>query len=321
MTGGSPGGDLQASVIVPARDGADVVARLMSALTQQSLPPESFEVIIGDDGSADPTIGGLETSDRVRIASGPAIGGYAARNRAASLARSPVLAFCDSDCVPERTWLEAGLAAIVDADVVAGFIRGIGADPPTLWTMIDMDTFVDQERAVQAGGLLTGNLLVRREFFERLGGFDESLPRTGDYEFSGRCRAAGARVAFCREAVVGHPTYDAAGGFLRKFWGVNRWYGWREGRAGRRPSRLKLREWVPLVQTVRSRRLFGKTLGLDRGRLRENGVTPRIGDDLKAFPIVYLLLPYMANVAQLAGWLAGRRLTPTAGVADFEVSR
>jgi glycosyltransferase involved in cell wall biosynthesis len=306
----APAPDVLASVIVPVRNGAAVLGRLMSALAEQTLTPESFEVIVGDDGSTDGTTDGLESDDgRVRVARGPAVGSYAARNRAARLARSRVLAFCDADCIPSTTWLEAGLAAIAEADIVGGFIRGVGSTPPTIWTIVDMETFVDQERAVRAGGLLTGNLFVRRELFERLGGFDDTLRRTGDYEFARRCHAAGARVVFSRAPVVDHPTYNDARGFLRKFWGVNRWYGWREGRAGRRPNALKLREWVPLVQPLRSRRWFGRSIRLDRKRLRENGVAPRLWDDLRALPIMYVLLPYMACVGQLAGWRAGRRVS------------
>lgn len=296
------------TVIAPVRDGAAVLPHLIAALEAQTLDRGHFEVVIGDDGSADGGTDGLETGDGwIRVVSGSRSTGYAARNRAAAAARGEVLAFCDADCVPDDRWLEAGLAAIEDADVAAGFIRGVGPSRPTIWTLLDMDTFVDQERAVSAGGLLTGNLFVKREFFNRLGGFDESLPRTGDFEFAQRCEAAGARVVYAREAVVDHPTYNSPKPFLRKVWGVNRWYGWREARAGRRPNALRLRAWVPFVQTYRSRRYFGRPPWLATERLRQNGVEPRLQDHLRALPVIYLVLPYAGLLAQLAGWRAGRR--------------
>lgn len=308
MADGSPPG-LAASVIVPVRNGRSVLPALLAALAAQTLPQERFEVVIGDDGSTDGGTDRLETAGgRVRVARAGASTGYAARNRAARLARAPVLAFCDADCVPEPGWLEAGLAAIEDADVVGGFIRGVGPPRPTIWTLLDMDTFVDGERAVRAGGLLTGNLFVRRALFEELGGFDESLPRTGDFEFARRCHARGARVAFSRDAVVSHPTYNRARPFLAKVWAVNRWYGWSEGRDGRRPNALRLRAWVPFVQTYRTRRSFGRPVGLATARLRENGVEPRLVDHLRALPLIYLVLPYMGCCGQVLGWQAGRRL-------------
>jgi GT2 family glycosyltransferase len=300
-------GGLDASVIVPVRNGRTVLPGLIAALQRQSYSPDRFEIIIGDDGSDDGGTDSLEALDpRVRVSRGPAMTGYAARNRAARLAHAPVLAFCDADCVPEPDWLEAGLAAIEQADVVGGFIHCVSRGRESIWTLIDVDTFVDAERAIRNGGLLTGNLFVRRELFTRLGGFDETLPRTGDFEFSRRARDEGARIAFSRAAAVSHPTYDKARPFLGKFWSVNRWFGWREGRAGRRPFLMRLRAWVPVVQTLRSRQASGKPVGLDLPRLHEHGFDPGRRQELQALPIIYLLLPYTACVGQTAGWLAGR---------------
>jgi glycosyltransferase involved in cell wall biosynthesis len=308
--------DLVASVIVPVRNGKSVLPQLIAALQRQSDGTGRFEIIVGDDGSDDGGTDSLETLDeRVRVTRAPASTGYAARNRAAALASAPVLAFCDADCVPDPDWLAAGLAAIKDADVVGGFVRCVAGGRQTIWTLIDVDTFVDAERAIRNGGLLTGNLFIRRDLFTQLGGFDESLPRTGDFEFSRRCHASGARIAFSRDAVVSHPTYDRAQPFLGKFWSVNRWFAWREARAGRRPFLLRWRAWIPVVQTARSRQASGKPVGLDLPRLREHGFEPGRWQSLEALPIIYLLLPYMACIGQLVGWLAGRRLSESRGQA------
>ena len=56
---------------------------------------------------------------------------YAARNRAAANTRGDVLAFCDSDCLPEPRWLEAGLAALENADIVAGEVAFMPPARPT----------------------------------------------------------------------------------------------------------------------------------------------------------------------------------------------
>src|SRR5437764_478754 len=77
--------------------------------------------------------------------------------------------------------------------------------------------------------------------------------------------------------------------------------------AGPIPDGLKLRSWVPFVQSMRGRRRSGRSLLLDRRRLRDSGVEPTPGDDLKALPIIYVLLPYMGGFAQLQGWVRGRR--------------
>ena len=90
---------------------------------KQTLPRESFEIIIADDGSTDGCADGLETGDGwIRVSHGPPLGSYGARNLAAAMARAPV---------PRRRLglqararlLDAGLAALEHADAAAGQVR------------------------------------------------------------------------------------------------------------------------------------------------------------------------------------------------------
>jgi GT2 family glycosyltransferase len=299
---------LAASVIVPVRDGLEELEELVAALAAQTAGRSRFEVIVGDDGSTDGALDDLETADGwLRVSRGPQRSSYAARNRCAGLARAPALAFCDADCRPEPGWLEAGLAALEGSDLAAGSIRFQLPERRTIWTLLDLDTFLDQERAVRAGRAATANLFVRHSVFARMGGFDAALPNTGDHDFVLRCVRAGARLVFAPGAVVCHPSRDDARALLRKVWAVNRRYAERESRAGRRPNGLRLREWVPVVQVLRSRRRFERSVGLDRRRLREHGVRPTIRERAWALAAIYVLFPYLGGAAQLYGWWEGRR--------------
>jgi GT2 family glycosyltransferase len=301
---------LAASVIVPVRNGRHHLELLLAALERQTLPRERFEVLIGDDGSTEP-VEDFETEDGwVRVLKGSPRSSYAARNRAAGAPRAPILAFCDADCQPEPDWLEGGIAAVEGSDaktVAAGRVRFLVPDRPTVWTLVDMDTTKDHRREVEIGNAETANLFVRREFFEALDGFDDTIPEHGDFDFALRAVAAGAHLEYAPEAVVWHPTRDTAKPFLRMVWIMHRWYAAREVRAGRRPLGLKLRWWIPPMH-ARWRRRSGRSLGLDRWWLGQNGVTPRLRDDLRAVPILYGLMPLIAGVAQMRGWWDGRRL-------------
>jgi hypothetical protein len=62
------------------------------------------------------------------------------------------------------------------------------------------------------------------------------------------------------------------------------------------------------VQTFRSRRRWGRGIGPDRRWLRLNGVEPTVREAVAGTAILYLVLPYLGNAAQLLGWLEGRRL-------------
>jgi glycosyltransferase involved in cell wall biosynthesis len=301
--------DLLASVIVPVRNGGHDVRELLETLAAQTLRRDRFEVVVGDDGSTDGTCDGLDREDGlVRVVPGPPLNSYAARNRAVRASRAPVLAFCDADCRPEPEWLERGLAALERADLVAGRIRFALPERRTVWTLLDIDGSKDHERQVRNGTAETANLFVRRELWERVGGFDDSLPEHGDFDFVSRCVAGGARLVYDAEAVVWHPVRTRARPFLRALWIYNRWYAAREARANRRPDALRLRAWIPFVVTIRARRRFNRSLGPDARWLGANGVRPGRVETLRALPVMYLVVPYLRAAAQLRGWWDGRGL-------------
>lgn len=285
------------SVIIPVRNGGRDLAELVEALSAQTLPPERFEVIIGDDGSTDGCTEGLESRFALRVLRGPATNSYAARNRAVSASRAPVLAFCDVDCRPEPTWLERGFGALQEADLVAGRVRFALPSNPSIWSLLDMEFHLDQEDAVRKGKATTANLFVRRPVFDTAEGFDESFASGGDAVFVRSCIAQGAKLAYAPDASVWHPTRDAAGSFLKKVWRIQRANGARDGR----PKLLTLSS-VPVIGMLRSRRNAGRPIRLDRARLTASACEPTVLDDLRALPVIYLLLPLVARAARFRGW-------------------
>jgi glycosyltransferase involved in cell wall biosynthesis len=298
------------SIIVPVRNGGDDIRELTDCLQRQTLDRSLFEVVVGDDGSTDGSVAGVEKDDgSVRVVPGPPTNSYAARNRAVGAARAPILAFCDADCRPEPEWLVRGLEALVGTDMVAGRIKFKVPRPRSVWTLLDMDGSKDHEREVRQGVAETANLFLRRDLYDRVGGFDGSIPEHGDFDFVERCIAAGARLEYGPEAVVWHPARTSGRRYLRALWIYNRWYAAREARAGRVPEGIWLRSWVPLLETIRGRRRWGLSLvGPDRRWLQENGVKPRPLETALSLPLMYLVVPYVRLAAQLRGWVDGRRL-------------
>ena len=300
---------IKVSVIVPVRNGAQDISELLDCMELQTLPRSEFEIVIGDDGSTDGGTDGIETADEhVRVAPGPPQNSYATRNRAVAASRGPVLAFCDADCRPEPEWLERGLEALESTDIVAGRIRFDVLEPRTAWTLVDMDGSKDHEHQVRVGVAETANLFIHREQFDRVGGLDGSVPEYGDFEFVVRALADGARLSYGHDAVVWHPTRSSGRSLLRALWKYNRGYAIHAGRAGNIPDAVKLREWVPIVQTFRGRRRWGRSIGPDRRWLAKNGVVPTRAETLRTRPLIYIVIPYLRSAAQLQGWIEGRRL-------------
>jgi glycosyltransferase involved in cell wall biosynthesis len=193
---------LSVCVIVPARDAAEHLPAALDALAAQRRAPD--RVIVADDGSADATAR-LAAAHRVvdEVVASGGRGPGAARNAGAARAGTDVLAFTDADCAPAPGWLEAALAALEGADLVQGRV-----EPPPGVAVGPWDRTI---RVTQPHGLFeTANLVVRRELFERLGGFEPWLaPRRGkelgeDVWLGYRARRAGARIGFAPDALVHH---------------------------------------------------------------------------------------------------------------------
>jgi glycosyltransferase involved in cell wall biosynthesis len=195
-----------ASVIVPARDAEQTLPRTLECLATQDLDG-AYEVIVVDDGSAD------GTADAARRAPGPVTvleqppaGAAAARNRGVDRSRAVALAFCDADVYPTAGWLRAGLEALEAADIVQGKVL---PDPDEIVGPFDRSLWITSE----VGLFETANLFATRDTFEQVGGFEAWLEHGGgrpmgeDVWFGYRSLRAGARSAFCPQALAYHAVF------------------------------------------------------------------------------------------------------------------
>src|SRR3954454_1331868 len=95
------------TVVVPVKDRREQMLRCLDALLALDYP--AFDVLIADNGSSDGTpeafperASGASVDVEVVAIDGP-LG--AVRNRAAAMARGEIIAFTDSDCLPQPGWL------------------------------------------------------------------------------------------------------------------------------------------------------------------------------------------------------------------------
>jgi glycosyltransferase involved in cell wall biosynthesis len=198
--------DPLASVIVPARDAQETLPRTLRALEVQQLE-ETFEVIVVDDGSTDRTAAIVRAAGSgVTLLTQPPLGPAAARNHGVRRSRGQLLAFCDADVAPVPGWLQQGIRALTDAELVQGRVL---PDPAAALGPFDRTIWV-----LHAAGLWeTANLFVRRELFDRVGGFEQWLrPSSGkalaeDVWFGYRALRAGASTSFCPEALAHHAVF------------------------------------------------------------------------------------------------------------------
>lgn len=202
--------NIDVSVVVPTHRRNDLLNRCLEALVAQDLSPDRFEIIIADDGGNPDTrsfVASWQTRLHVPIhyvAVTPRGGPARARNEGWRRARGAIIAFTDDDCIPERSWLREGIAAMNSgADALSGRVVMPLPDRPT-----------DYER--DAAGLataefVTANCFCRRAALQAVGGFDERFTMAwredSDLQFSLLTR--GFRIHKAPTAVVLHPIRSA----------------------------------------------------------------------------------------------------------------
>lgn len=208
------------SVIVPTYNQAPLLRECLRTLQQQTLSPETYEIVVVDDGSTDETPEVIRRAGgRVRgIRPGANRGRSAARNAGVAQARGDLIVFVDSDVVVRPDFLSwhlqmhqrhgAGILSRGPVVLVPNVRSAAGARVPRV--------------AASPAYLDTANAGVERDALQRVGGFDEGFPGYGweDVDLGMRLKRLGVRRVFCPQAAVFHiqPPLEeeALQGLLRK---------------------------------------------------------------------------------------------------------
>ena len=216
------------SVIVPTRDRLDLLSRCVEGLRRTDYQP--MELIIVDNGSTEPSARSFlaklgEEEDTRIVQENSAFNFSRLINRGASAARGEVLAFLNNDVqVEERGWLTEMVSQVVQPDVGAvgarlwypnntlqhaGVILGLGgiAGHPFERSPRGSGGYYDRVFLQQECSAATAAcMLVRKNAFETVGGFDETnfTVSFNDVDFCLRLRQRGLRVVWTPYANLTH---------------------------------------------------------------------------------------------------------------------
>ncbi|MDG6921358.1 MAG: glycosyltransferase [Nitrososphaerota archaeon] len=200
------------SVVIPAKNAASELTRCLEGLRTQAIKPNIY---VADGKSTDDTVEvaqrygchvfTLDTSPTIR------------RNVASFTTPDEVLAFIDSDCIPDAHWLENGLHYFADHSIGAVVGPNLTRSDTPLKARITGDVlasrfgggiayeryrqthdhFTDERSAILA------NMLVRRSVFSRIGGFYRWFGGE-ENDLINRIGEAGFRIVYSRDVVVYH---------------------------------------------------------------------------------------------------------------------
>ena len=282
MTGAGAEG-IAISVILPVKNGLPWLHEQLDALQAQHCS-SPWEMVVADNASTDGTralVQGYAAKDpRLRLVDASSVKGPAAtRNLGVRAARGSVLAFCDADDVVHPGWVESWLRALGDADLAAGL------NEP--WSLNDATPFRsaapkpppqrDQFGYLDAAG--SGNMAVRRDAFEAVGGFDEELHVGEDTDLCWRLQLAGYRFTM-GEGVISRRERSGTMALLRRSIQYGRCgpvlYRRYRSKGLRADPRAAFRAWIyvivnlPRVVDPQFRQAWARAAGWRIGRLLES---------------------------------------------------
>ncbi len=200
------------SIIMPVFNQRQGIGAALEALLALDYPPDRREIIVVDDGSTDGTPAEIAKYPVKLLPLPKNRGQSAARNIGAAAARGDILAFIDSDCLAEPTWLRELVPYFQDDRValVGGFVAGYYQ---TSW----LDRYEEVQSPLNMGRetllgegptsdfyVPTCNVLIRREAYFRVGGLNEDLRVGEDVDLCWRLKEQGQRLLYVPQGRVRH---------------------------------------------------------------------------------------------------------------------
>lgn len=274
------------SVVVPTYNRPKQLARCLSALNQLDYPRDRYQVLIVDDGSAEPldtVVAPFQEAVDIILLRQANAGPAAARNAGVQRAAGDYIAFTDDDCMPSPDWLSqlaVAFAAYPDA-MVGG--RTLNALPENLYSaasqaLIDY-LYEYYDDATQGTFFASNNIAMARSHFLSIGGFDVSFPLAAaeDRNLCDCWQQAGYPMHYAPTVTIQHAHALSLHSFWQQHFGYGRGaFCFHQVRAKRTAQRIKVEPLTfytrLLTYPLRQGKVPTEASGLTRSPLRMSGL-------------------------------------------------
>ena len=170
------------SIIVPCYNGAKYIRETLDCLQKQTI--DDWECIIVNDGSTDNSLEIMKEfslkDERFRFVDKQNGGPASARNLGVASSKGEYLLFLDSDDIIDNYYLEKGICYLdnhKDCSLFYSRTKFFGARNDV------MDSILTGYRDLLAKNSIVCTCIIRRNDFDRVGGFDENMHGYEDWEF------------------------------------------------------------------------------------------------------------------------------------------
>lgn len=194
------------SVVIPSYNRREQVKNCINSLLNQTFKEKS-EIIVVDDGSIDGTEKIIKEYPQIIFLKQNHKGAAAARNKGAFSAKGEFIFFLDSDCQADKNCLKELLKEInKDKNTAAVGCRIIGKTFGFFAKCHDYahySNFMVPHREKRRF-LCTSGILVKKEFFNEINGFNENLKIAEDEDLGLRLVEKGCNLIYQPKTVVYH---------------------------------------------------------------------------------------------------------------------
>ena len=209
---------VKVSVIIPAYNGDRFLGKAIDSVLQQTY--QDYEIIVVDDGSTDNTAQiAQQFGDAVRYFSQSNQGVAASRNLGLAAALGDYIAFLDQDDIflPHKL---SSQVALLEQDTDLGIVNSgwqICQGNEIDGSLREIESAVQpwqQIPELSAANLIVwkpvflGAMLFRRNWLERIGGFDTTLEQTPDVDLVMRLAKIGCPAAWVEQITVKYRQHE-----------------------------------------------------------------------------------------------------------------
>lgn len=182
------------SIVIPTRNSAEPLSRLLASIQHQS--HSVVETIVADGSSTDTTVRVAESLGAIVVREAGHMA--EARNRGARIAKGRYFLFLDADMELDRTVISQCLEHIQDCDALS--IREL-VPPANYWARCRGL----EKLSFYHSGTFEAARFFRREAFESLHGYDAKLINSvEDVEFQLRFLGGGYRLGWVEGPIIHH---------------------------------------------------------------------------------------------------------------------